>query len=201
MPTHRAIGIACALGTVLCLCNASAHGASLIKNGSFEKPAVPSGSFTSFSTGQNFDHWTVVGASGSVAIFSGTYAESGFTFPGKKGEQWLDLTGAGSNSATGVAQTISTTPGGSYLLTFFVGNIDNPGGMLGTQSIVKVLVNGSQVFSATNKKGQGTTAQAWKKFSTTITAPSASTTIAFINGDPHSDGDNGLDAVSLVPSP
>jgi hypothetical protein len=175
----------------------SAYGANLIKNGSFEKPVVTAGSYELFSTGGTFTGWTVVGATGNVAVASGTAVESGFSFPAAGGAQWLDLTGA-SNTATGVQQTVATTPGAAYTLTFYVGNCDDPGGPWGTTSTVNVLVDGTQIYTATNSKGAGQTKIVWRKFTTTITASSAHTTIAFINGDPPSDNSNGLDLVSLV---
>ena len=74
----------------------------------------------------------------------------------------------------------------------------NPGGIFGTTSTVNVLVDGNPIFTAVNSKGAGSTSQVWKTFKVNFTAPSASTTVAFINGDPSSDTDNGLDAVKLV---
>ncbi len=175
-----------------------AFGANLIKNGGFEKPVVPVGGFTVFTLGQTFSHWTVVGAAGNVAVVSGMYANAGFTFPAKLGQQWMDLTGYASNSATGIAQTVATTPGAAYTLTFYVGNADDPGGPWGTTSTVNVFVNGTQVFTATNSLGQGQNKLVWQKFTTTITATSAQTTISFINGDPTNDNSCGLDGVKLT---
>jgi hypothetical protein len=183
-----------------CLGAESTSAANLIKNGSIEKPVVPSGGFVLYDTGSTFFKWTVVGAAGNVAPISGDHQQFGFTFPSKRGAQWIDLTGT-SNTATGIAQTVPTTPGLSYTLTFFVGNIYNPGGIGGTTSTVNVLVDGGQILAAVNDRGEGTTTQKWKRFSTTFTATSANTTIAFINGDPGSDNVNGLDAISLVPTP
>jgi hypothetical protein len=190
---------------VLCLCLAaaagllanSAHGANLIKNGSFETPVVIAGSYELVSTGDTFTGWKVVGATGNVGIVSGTFEQSGFTFPAAGGSQWLDLTG-NSNTVTGVQQTVATTAGTAYTLTFYIGNVDDPGGILGVSSTVNVLVNGKQVFTGTNSKGTGESKQVWQKFATTITAASGHTTIAFMNGDSPSDNSNGLDLVSLV---
>lgn len=176
----------------------SAYGANLIKNGSFEKPVVVAGSYSDFSTGSTFEGWKVVGAAGDVSVVSGEFQSLGFSFPAAGGSQWLDLTGDASNSATGVQQTVATTSGTAYTLTFYIGNCDDPGGPWGTTSTVNVLVNGTQVYTATNSKGSGQTKLVWRKFTTTITATSAHTTIAFINGDPSSDNGNGLDLVSLV---
>jgi Protein of unknown function (DUF642) len=170
---------------------------NLIRDGGFEKPVVGAGSFQGFSTGQSFSHWTVVGATGNVAIVSGTFTQSGFSFPAKSGHQWLDLTGV-SNSATGVAQTVSTSPGSSHTLSFAVGNVDNPTGIFGVTSTVKVFVNGTLVATDTNSRGAGSTSMVWQVFHVSFSAPSASTTIELINGDPANDTLNGLDAVKLT---
>jgi hypothetical protein len=172
-----------------------AFGANLVKNGGFEKPLAPAGSYRCFNTGQSFGGWTVVGTPGNVCITSGTYTFNGSTFPSEAGAQDLDLTG-GTNGATGVSQNFATTPGAAYTLTFWVGNI--VGGMLGPTSTVNVLVNGVQVYTATNSLGAGSTSTVWQKFTATITSLTTSTSIAFINGDPGNDNYNGLDGVSLV---
>ena|SRR5205809_6167107 len=44
----------------------------LIRNGSFEKPAIPDGSFQLFGENTSFSGWTVVGAAGNVGIFPPT---------------------------------------------------------------------------------------------------------------------------------
>jgi hypothetical protein len=175
---------------------------NLVRDGSYEKPVVPNGSFTLFSNGQAIDaHWTVVGATGNVAVVSGNFTQNGFTFPAKKGVQWVDLTGYSSNSATGTKQTISTVAGQNYALTFFIGNVYNPGGIFGTRSTVDLQIDGVAVASFTNIGGQGTTALSWRKFSTDFVAAGTQTTIAFINGDPSNDNSNGIDAVSVVLDP
>jgi hypothetical protein len=193
----RQIRVSFSIG-VLFLLAIAAHGAGLTKNGSFEVPVVPVGGFQSFSNGQGFSGWKVVGAPGNVAIVSGQFKQNGFSFPAKAGKQWLDLTGV-SQTATGVAQNFATTPGTAYTLTFWVGNVYDPQGIFGISSTVIVKVNGQRMYRATNSRGKGKTTQVWEKFVTTITATSSKTTIAFINGDPSSDTNNGLDAITLVP--
>ena len=133
---------------------------SPIKDGSFEKPAVPSASYELFTTGQTFSRWTVVGASGGVGIVSGTFTQNGFSFPAKSGKQWLDLTG-NSNTATGISQTVATTPNAKYKLTFWVGNVYDPNGIFGVSSTVNVVVNGSQILSATNSRMS--TTMVWRR--------------------------------------
>ncbi len=184
--------------TVLGVSPAGATTGNLIKNGSFEKPVVGPGSYALFSTGQTFKHWTVIGASGDVGIVSGTFTQNGFSFPAEKGGQWLDLTGVSNTPAIGVQETITTVAGAAYKLTFWVGNVYDPGGIFGTTSTVNVLVNGSTVASDTNSQ-QGTT-QVWQKFTVHFTAVSATTQVGFLNGDPSNDTNNGLDAVSLTRS-
>jgi hypothetical protein len=183
------------------LCSNAVAASNLVRDGSFEKPVVAQGSYASFSTGQDFGpHWTVVGAAGNVAIVSGTFTQNGFSFPAKKGTQWLDLTGNG-NTATGVAQTISTVAGENYALTFYIGNLYNPGGIFGTTSTVDLQIDGANVASFTNKCGKGKTVLCWRKFSTDFVATGTQTTIAFINGDPANDTSNALDGVTVVPDP
>jgi hypothetical protein len=170
---------------------------NLLHDASFESPIVPPGGFTVFSSGQKFSKWTVVGTSDDIAIVSGTFSQNGFTFPAGCGKQWVDLTGVGTTGA-GVAQTIPTVQGSKHALSFSVGNVVDPHGIFGVTSTVIVLVNGVQKFSATNKKGKGKTVQVWQRFTTTIVAPSNSTTITLVNGDPAGDDNNGLDCVKFT---
>ena len=71
----------------------TARAANLIKDGGFEKPPTATGSYIVYNTGQTFEQWTVVGASGNVATVSGTFTQNGYSFPAKSGKAWLDLTG------------------------------------------------------------------------------------------------------------
>ena len=107
----------------------------------FESPVVTPGAFQNFNTGTTFGPWTVVGP--QVSIVSTTFTQNGFSFVAQQGNQWLDLTGDGANStADGVKTTLATTIGQAYNLSFYVGNIVDPGGVFGTSSTVDVLVNG-----------------------------------------------------------
>lgn len=196
----RRILVAGVVGSVLYVqASAGAVSTQLIKNGSFEKPVVTVGGYQVFSTGSTFSHWTAVGAPGNVAVVSGTFTQNGFTFPAKAGQQWVDLTGL-SQTATGVSQTVATTPGIPYTLTFYVGNVYDPNGVFGSSSAIDVLVNGSLLMTAKNSKGMGTTTQVWKKFTIPISGVTSSTTIEFLNADPATDTNNGLDVVKLVPA-
>jgi hypothetical protein len=186
------------IGVVILSSLASPARADLVTNGSFETPIVPVGGFTNFLSGSaGITGWTVVGP--EVSIVSTNYAALGFTFPAEDGKQWLDLTGDLSNSVEGVEQTIATTPGTIYNLSYFVGNQVNPGGPWGTSSTVDVLVNGTLIQIATNTMGAGGTTQVWEQFSTSFLATSSLTTLEFLNGDPANDNSNGLDNVVVTP--
>ena len=197
-PVYRGIFCAAlAVGTVIASGGTASAATNLVKNGSFEMPVVPVGSFQDFATGQSFTGWTVAGATGRISVVSGTFQSQGFTFNAKAGAQWIDLTGDGSKKATGVAQSVATTPGTSYQLTFWVGNVNDPGGSFGVSSTVKVSVNGVLKLTAVNSLHPTNHKQAWKEFTLTIKATSSHTRISFINGDPSTDDSNGLDAVTL----
>ncbi len=187
-----------ALASLAILGTATAAGAAAasLRDGSFEKPKVGDGGLMGFSTGDKFGPWTVVGASGNVHVISTDFTQNGFTFEAKKGSQWLDLTGT-SNTATGVQQTISTTPGAAYEITCYVGSVYDPTGIFGASSTVNVLVDGTAIASFTTKAKSGSTQQQWRKFTAEFTAQGKKSSIAFINGDPSDDTDNGLDGISV----
>jgi hypothetical protein len=170
---------------------------NLIVNGTFSSPVVGPGSDQFAGTGTTFLGWRVVGATGNVAIMSGTFAQNGYTFDADGTSQWLDLTGI-SNSATGVEQTISTINGLRYTLRFATGNAVNPGGLFGVSSSIAVSINGHVILTATNARGRGSTRQAWKNFTTTFVATSNDTHLEFLNLDPNTDTENGLDNVSVT---
>jgi len=171
--------------------------ANLMNNGSFETPAVPVGSFTSFPSGSvSIPGWTVVGG-GGVAIVSGTFSQECCTFPAEDGAQWLDLTGDLSNSVEGVEQTVASTAGTNYTLSFWIGNIFDPTGIFGTTSAVNVIAGGTSLGTFTNGSTI-TGTQVWQKFTTSFTATGSSTTIDFLNADSTNDNSNGLDNVVLT---
>jgi hypothetical protein len=172
----------------------SAARANSLINGSFETPVVPSGDFDNFGSGSTgITGWTVVGP--GVSIVSTTFGQNGVAFEAEDGNQWLDLTGDGSNSTEGVEQTVVTTTGTNYALTFYVGNTSG-GDIFGTTSTVGLDLNGTQVSSFTNSNAD-TTGLNWEQFSYDFTASGSSTTIGFINLDPSSDNSNGLDNVDI----
>ena len=179
------------------LATTCAH-ANLIINGSFETPVVTVGSFSLFSVGAaTLTGWNVVGSSGQdVGIVSGSFFQNGVTFNAQDGAQWLDLTGFNSNSPEGVSQTIATTAGDRYQLSYYVGNTTG-GGIFGATSTVNVSLNGVGTFSDKNSTAD-LTGLNWEQFTHTFIASSASTVLAFRNGDPLADNSNGLDNIVLT---
>src|SRR5688572_18835588 len=61
---------------------------NLISNGSFERPVVPSGGYVSYFSGDttSIPNWAVIGPPFTeVAIVSGSFTQSGFSFPAQDG--------------------------------------------------------------------------------------------------------------------
>lgn len=188
-----------ALLVALALCGMpQAIQAGLIVNGSFEEPTVPNGGFTNFNVGSSLlTGWNVFGPSGTnVSIVSGSFSQFGVSFPAEDGKQWLDLTGDGSNTTEGVSQSVATTVGDRYQLSYYVGNTTG-GGIFGTTSTVDVSLNGVLTFTDTNSNVSPTT-QNWEQFTHTFVAGASTTTLAFQNGDPSTDNLNGFDNVVLI---
>lgn len=168
---------------------------SLLLNCGFETPVAVAGNFVLKALGETLDGWTVVGASGNVATLSTSFVSEGFSWPAQEQNQTLDLTGV-TNTATGVSQTVTTTLGSEYQLSFWLGNVVH-GGTYGTTSTVVVQVDGQEILRVTNADGAATTSLAWKQYALTFTAASTSTTIVFLNGDGAADHSNALDNVVL----
>ncbi|MDT7812350.1 MAG: hypothetical protein QOJ42_2266 [Acidobacteriaceae bacterium] len=184
------------LGLTLLLASSVSY-ANLLVNGGFEQPVLPVGGALSAGGGSSaITGWTVV-APGAVTLLTGNFSQFGFTFPAQEGNQWLDLTGVSVNQPVTIQQTVATTIGAQYDLTFWVGNVVNFDGP-GPSSDVGLFVNGVQFGSFTNTLGTGTTTLNWQEFDVQFTATSAATTLGFRNLDPITDQSNGLDNVVLA---
>jgi hypothetical protein len=185
----------------------AAYAGNLIKNGGFERPVIRAGKYVSYFLGAQFgpknSKWAVVGPAGSnVSVISSSYVCCGFKFPAERGLAFLDLTGGPDTGLPqGVSQTITTTPGVTYRLSFGIGNIYDPHGDFGTTSKVNVYANGTLVISATNAKRHGGDRLVWERFGTNFVAGSTQTTLSFINGDLGGGSDQicGLDDIFVAP--
>lgn len=175
-----------------------AHAANLIVNGSFENdPLLGTTTFVNHVVGgTTLPNWEIVGPTGArVTQLRSDYADNPpYTFPAQDGILALDLTGFGDNLPTGVRQSIATSIGDIYELSFWVGNVS--GGIFGTSSTVGVeFSSGGSNFDCVNSN-PGTTLN-WIQCSTSFTATATSTAFTFRNLDPNGDNSNFLDNVSV----
>ncbi|HEX2826146.1 MAG TPA: DUF642 domain-containing protein [Burkholderiales bacterium] len=176
-----------------------AASAALI-NGSFETPGIGSG-FAPVGPGDpSIVGWTVIGS--HVLLIHDTYTEPGLAFSAQHGDQSLDLTGLGNAGFGGVQQSVATTAGATYTLTFFVGNQDDSKPNYTLDSAVNLFIDGSLMGTFVNPNSTPGDLN-WLQFTFPVIAASNSTTIAFVSATPPGDNMAGLDNVSFtaVPEP
>jgi len=186
----------------IALCAPAAHATlisgNFIQVSGFETPAVgPGGYGTGFQT-YNVGTvlagvWTVVGT-GNVSIYpsSETVGTGHTALNVPEGVQALDLTGILDNgAATGVRQTLATTVGQNYTLSFYVGELWAP-------ASVTVNMNGALFQVANNNLALNGDTTVWKQFMYDFTATSASTTLDFMNNAANGTVLNALDAVVVT---
>jgi hypothetical protein len=188
-----------AVAICLGLLTANAH-ANLLVNGSFELPLVPVGGYTNYAAGSaSVVGWSIVGI--DAAVTSGSFTQNGITFQAQAGNQWIDLAGVTSNSSlSGVSQSIVTTPGAAYEMTFYVGSATD--GSVFFPSTIDLSVNGQARVSYANLAAP-TTSLNWKQFNVGFIAQGASTSLTFYNGCASNNFNCALDNVSVtaVPEP
>ncbi len=195
----RALMLA-ALGSAA-VCGA-AH-ANLIADGGFETPVVPNASYDLYQTGDSFGAWSVdcpnCTTNGNVAVVSTNFTQNGFDFVSHSGSQWLDLTG-NANQRSRIYQTLATTNGATYSVTFWIGNVVDKAGVFGTSSDVgfsRTIPNAIPLIETfTNANSDGATQQ-WTEYTATFKALADTTTIFFYNFDSSTDNSNGLDDVDV----
>jgi Protein of unknown function (DUF642) len=192
--------------SVVVLCCATVHAQNLIKDGGFETPVVPAGSYTMFPQGQTLGPWTVLYQndqySPSVTLMSTTYQNGEHTLNAHSGHQSIDLVFGVANSVQGIEQSVPTITGESYVLSFWLGSCEDLDDAHGLSSLgqVDVLINDMFATSAIVVGTPNTTVQHWQKFSYKLTATSDHTKITFLStmGDYNFVG---LDDVQLVEAP
>jgi hypothetical protein len=133
------------------------------------------------------------------------YTGAHLNFTPQDGNQALDLTGEGNQGTwNGVKQTVATSPGQTYYLTFYLGHQWGlaPGYEV-SPAAVTLYVNGDSVGLFTNSRNDRIDDITWLFESYTFTADSNWTTIAFQNATDSHNQYAGLDNVSLaqVPEP
>jgi hypothetical protein len=185
-----------ALATLVSAGNANAA-TELVVNGSFESDAIASAwAPVSAVTG-----WTSsAGGSSAFEIQKGATQGGlgGFNPAAASGTQYLELN---TDRLTSVSQTIATTAGGTYALSFaYSGRPDTPGG---ANSLMNVYWGATLLTPTALVGNNGGT---WQTYSQTLTALGASTSLRFESLGPASSPSYGsyLDNVSVtaaVPEP
>jgi len=127
------------LGMVAISIAIPAYAENPIKNGSFETPAVPKGSFQRFEPGDKIGAWTVVG--GPVELVSDTYADGNFHFNAGRGHQWLNLC-ADPGEHGGIQQTVRVIALEHYALDASLGSVFDPQGAYGSITRAKAHIGG-----------------------------------------------------------
>jgi hypothetical protein len=184
------------MAIVLGAASAAFAGSNLINDGGFEHPKPPPGGVTEYNPGDTMGAWTVTGT-GNVSINSTTQAAG----PAWRGAAFLDLTGnCDCGPGAGVAQTIATTPGATYILTFRVGTLDEDSPIMDPRSTVQVYQGSTLLITAENKKIRTFDGQSWKRFNVLFTATDAQTTLTFVGDDKAGDLNCGLDGVQVEPA-
>jgi len=163
---------------------ASQAKANLIVDPGFETPTVPSGSFTDFTTGMTFGGaggWTVQGP--DVAIVSTSFMATNVTANSHTGVQSLDLTGVSINPTTGVSQSVPTSSGTSYTVSFFLGRADDSGPgsphNYSGDATATLSIGGGPPVAYTNANVT-TDMVNWLMETTSFTATSSSTSLTFL---------------------
>jgi Protein of unknown function (DUF642)/PEP-CTERM motif len=204
-----------------------AHANNLLSNGSFENPVVDPSSqcgpyadcfgYHNSTPGNDFigqwlllpnapipSGWAAVMVTGPNYHEANNATGAPLFFHAQDGQQALDLTGEGNQGDwNGVKQTVSTTPGSKYDLSFYLGHQYSgaPGYSTGPSGL-NLYVDGQWAGLFTNDHDRLNDIS-WQGFSYDFTASGTSTTIAFQNANAYGNNYSGLDNVSLhsVPEP
>lgn len=178
-----------------------AQAQNLISNGGFETPVTVGGSSTTLAGGSiTITGWQVVGP--NILLLNTGYTEANVSFAAHSGLNSVDLTGAINVGPTaGITQTVDTSIGQAYLLSFWLGNADGSGNSnYLLPSALNVSINGGATQTFSNSDTTTFTVN-WKQFSTGFVATSTSTTLSFLNATGATDAEAGLDDVVLVAVP
>jgi len=181
-----------------------AQAANLLSDGSFESLILTGGNFGNLL--ENYGPASAVGASWTnnsnfVLAIDTTYTEAGpINFVAQDGKNAVDLTGAGNQGPVNLSQTVNLAAG-SYLLSFYLGDISQiPNYTL--PSSVNVLINNlQQGLTLTNFSGTSTVN--WAQMLVPFTTAGGSTKITFSTNGLVLDSYTGIDNVMLtaVPEP
>jgi hypothetical protein len=161
---------------------------TIVLNEDFETPLVSGAPFyTPYVAATTFNGWTVGGV--DVAIVSDNFPNT----PAQSGHQWLDLMGLDQGGGN-ITQTIATTAGQQYNVSFWVGNVTS---LPGTSSTVEFRVDENLVLTATNSTNPSLV-QSWQQFTTSFIASGPLTVVGFFNADVLPDVNNGVDNILIT---
>jgi hypothetical protein len=175
-------------GVALSLLVGTAH-ANLITNGGFDASTPFTGG--EVVSGGAIGGWTIADGCGVLWISSGGYYGGLNPSPGNGSDYLIDLTGTSDHPPyEAISQTITTTPGATYQLTFDLGSAIQWGIQDGVTASAGAT---SQTFTSTN---DGTSTNNWESEVLDFTATGASTLITFAGAS--GDAYIGVDNVSVV---
>lgn len=164
-------------------------------------PSGSSGGYDNYGTGAAIGPWTVVGPPGAtdaVSVVTDNFTQNGFSFVAQSGKQWADLAGQDANGNEGVETTLSGLLGKSFTVSFWIGNVVDPGNVFGTTTTVKLLINNVLIDSYTNSQGgPNQKTQLWQNFTYSGIATSDSLTFTFLSADPRNDFSSAFDNVEI----
>ena len=190
---HRAASIAVAGLSFAVLAAAPACAQNLVKDGNFEQAdsgAAP-GSEDFFDSAHPFDlDWTITQG------IAGVDTQNHFVYDGDKG---LYLNASPVGMTTTIAQTLATTPGQNYTLSFYA---DQDAGSTG----VLTVGFGSTTFPSLAVPANGYNGPPpgndglFTFYSGTVTATSAFTVLTFSSATPADHGGLSLDDISVIPA-
>jgi choice-of-anchor C domain-containing protein len=160
--------------------------ANLIVNGSFESPAIGGGVVEYDSGSTAITGWTVGG--NSVDLVAESY------WSAEDEDQSVDLSGSAPGT---VSQTISTTPGANYTLSWFMAGNTNCGQPVKTMDVAW---NGTLIDAPTfDTSGDSNTSMGWIQQQINVTATGTSSVVEFADATPDmSQCGAALDNVSLT---
>jgi choice-of-anchor C domain-containing protein len=171
----------------LALSAAPAHPGNLVANGSFESPALSSGAVAGYANGQDLGGWTV--EAGGVDQVRAPYWQAA------DGAHSLDLNGT---NPGGVRQTVATTPGERYEISFAIAGNPECGASIKSLGVYWAgPIAYGDTFDTTTTT---TTAMGWRiPRSLGVRATAATTEIAFRALSPLGGCGPAIDRVEVVP--
>jgi len=122
--------------------------------------------------------------------------------PGNGSAYFVDLTGQANNKPYGgIEQTIATTPGATYTLTFALGSSTSYNGTGLNAAALTASATGSSLLASQLFALVATSTNTWATESLSFTADSTSTTIEFLADSAYTSQYVGLDNVSVAAVP